>query len=77
MVNRIRAIKSPGARGCSFNSRIKILVCGKSAEICGFVCADLTRDTCSNINVVMDHEVCLTWYFVGAKGLGDAILHRK
>ena len=25
----------------------------------------------------MDHEMCLTWYFVGAKGLGDAILHRK
>ena len=59
------------------NSRIKILVCGKSAEICGFVCADLTRDTCSNINVVMDHEMCLTWYFVGAKGLGDANLHRN
>jgi len=25
----------------------------------------------------MDHEMCLTWYFVGAKGLGDANLHRN
>jgi len=62
---------------CSLFSRIKICVCGKSAEICGFVCAYLRRDTRSKINVVMDHLMCLTWYSVGVKGLGDAILHRN
>jgi len=25
----------------------------------------------------MDHEMCLTWYSVGAQGLGDANLHRN
>ena len=54
-----------------------VCVCGKSAEICGYVCADLRRDTCSKINIVMDHEMCLTWYSVGAKGLGDANSHRN
>jgi hypothetical protein len=60
---------------CFLFCRIKICVCGKSAEICGFVCADLRRDTRSKINIVMDHFMCLTWYSVSAKGLGDAILH--
>ena len=62
---------------CSLLSRIKICVCGKCTEICGFVCADLRRDTCSKIYIVMDHEMCLTWYSVGAQGLGDANLHRN
>jgi len=62
---------------CFLFCRIKICVCGKSAEICGFVCADLRRNTRSKINIVMDHFMCLTWCSVGAKGLGDAFLHRN